>query len=327
MIITKTPYRISFFGGGSDYPDWLNYHDGQVLSSTIDKHVYISCRFLPNFFDHKFRIVWSKIENVKKIDQIQHKAVRNLLKFYKINKGMEIHYDGDLPAKSGMGSSSSFVVGLMNALNTIYTKPEISSTNLAKKAIFFEQKVMKEVVGCQDQIATSLGGFNKIILKKNKFFVKKISNKKNIKKLENNLALIYTGIDRYAHKLASKYAYKLRDTKKKYIKDICEHVTEGEKLLSSGNIDEFGKLLNNAWTLKKKLSSSISNKKIDELYDFLIKNGAYGGKLLGAGGGGFLLIYMKNEYQKTFFKKNLKILRVPFSFTEEGSKVIYKDHR
>ena len=324
MIITKTPYRISFFGGGSDYPDWFNKHKGQVLSTTINKHIYITCRFLPNFFKHKYRIVWSKIENVKNLNQIKHESVKGLLKYYKVNNGLEIHYDGDLPARSGMGSSSCFTVGLMKAVDALNGK-KISSLELGKKAIFFEQKIMKETVGSQDQIAASIGGFNKIIFKKNKIITKKIKNFKNIKKLENNLLLIYTGIHRTAHKIASKYANKLTSSKSEYIKNICNHVTEGEKLLNDGKIDDFGRLLDSAWYLKKKLSNSISNPKIDELYNLALKNGALGGKLLGAGGGGFLLLYMPLKYRKSFFKKNKKIINIPFNFTNEGSQVIFKD--
>jgi D-glycero-alpha-D-manno-heptose-7-phosphate kinase len=325
MIITKTPYRISFFGGGSDYPEWFNKYNGQVLSATINKHIYITCRFLPNFFKHKYRIVWSKIENVKKINQIQHEAVKNLLKYNKINRGVEIHYDGDLPARSGMGSSSCFTVGLMKAINELYKK-NLSGVQLANRAIHFEQKIMNEVVGSQDQIAASVGGFNKIIFKKNnKFLIKKISKKNNIKKLEKNLVLIYTGINRTAHKIASSYVTKLTNSKKNYIMNIYQHVLEGEKLLNSGKIDEFGKLLHHAWSEKKKLSKSISNNKIDELYNYAIKNGALGGKLLGAGGGGFLLMYMKNEHRKNFFKNNRKLINVPFNFTSEGSQVIFRN--
>lgn len=324
MIITKTPYRISFFGGGSDYPDWFNKNKGQVLSTTINKHIYITCRFLPNFFKHKFRIVWSKIENVKNLNQIKHESVRELLKYYKVNNGLEIHYDGDLPARSGMGSSSCFTVGLMKAMDTLNNK-NISSLELGKKAIFFEQKIMKETVGSQDQIAASIGGFNKIIFKKNKIISKKMKNFKNINKLENNLLLIYTGIHRTAHKIASKYANKLTSSKSEYIKNICNHVTEGEKLLNDGKIDDFGRLLDSAWYLKKKLSNSITNPKIDELYKLAIKHGALGGKLLGAGGGGFLLLYMPLKYRKSFFKKNKKIINIPFNFTNEGSQVIFKD--
>ena len=326
MIITKTPYRISFFGGGSDYPQWFNEQNGQVLSATINKHIYITCRFLPSFFKHNYRVVWSKIENVQNINQIKHKVVKNLLKFYKINRGLEIHYDGDLPARSGMGSSSCFTVGLMKALNTLHKNKDVSKNKLAKNAIYFEQKIMNEIVGSQDQIAASVGGFNKIIFKKkDRFLVKKISDQKHIKKLEKNLILIYTGINRSAHKVASTYVSKLNSNKKKFIKRMCEHVSEGEKLLNLGQTDDFGMLLNEAWHLKKKLSSSVSNKKIDELYDFLIKNGALGGKLLGAGGGGFLLIYMKDNCRKPFFKENPKLINVPFHFINEGSSVIFQD--
>ena len=324
MIISKTPYRISFFGGGSDYPNWFNRYTGKVLSTTINKHIYISCRFLPNFFNHKYRIVWSKIENVKNVNQIEHLAVKNLLKYLKFNKGLEIHYDGDLPARSGMGSSSCFTVGLMKALEEIKER-NISKKYLAQKSINFEQKIMNEIVGSQDQIAASYGGFNKITFKKNNFRLKKIKNNKSIQKLENNLVLIYTGIHRTAHKIAASYTKKLTTEKKIYINKIISLVDEGEKLINSGNIDGFGELLNNAWHLKKKLSNSITNKKIDQLYQLLIKNGAMGGKLLGAGGGGFLLIYVEKKFRKKFLKKLPNLINIPFQFSSEGSKIIFKN--
>ena len=324
MIITKTPYRISFFGGGSDYPNWFNNFRGQVLSSTINKHIYITCRFLPKFFKHKYRIVWSKIENVKSLNEIQHDSVKGLLKFYKINQGLEIHYDGDLPARSGMGSSSCFSVGLIKAINTLNGK-KISNIELAKQAIFFEQKIMKETVGSQDQVSASIGGFNKITFRRNNINIKKIKDSKNIKTLEKNLLLIYTGISRTADKIANTYASKLSSSKKEYIAKICEHVSEGEKLLNSGKVDEFGKLLNNAWYLKKKLSNSISNSKIDQLYNLAMQYGALGGKLLGAGGGGFLLLYMPFKFRNKFFADNKKLINIPFNFTNEGAQVIFKD--
>ena len=325
MIITKTPYRISFFGGGSDYPEWFRKYSGSVLSATIDKHIYISCRYLPNFFKHKYRIVWSKIENVKSVNQIQHAAVKNLLKYLHFKEGLEIHYDGDLPARTGMGSSSCFTVGLTKALYELKNK-KISKIELAKKTINFEQKIMKEIVGSQDQVAASIGGFNKIKFNKNNSLkIKKIYNNKNIINLEKNLILIYTGINRTAHKIASRYVKKLTNTKKKYIENIVEHVDEGEKILMSGNIDDFGKLLNSSWLLKKKLSSSISNAKIDQLYENAINNGALGGKLLGAGGGGFLLMYMKKKHRNIFFARNPKIINIPFKFTNIGTEVIYKN--
>ena len=177
MIITKTPYRISFFGGGSDYPSWYNNRPGKVISTTINKHLYISCRYLPNFFNHKYRIAWSKIEETKNIDQIQHNAVREILKNLKNKRGLEIHYDGDLPARSGMGSSSCFVVGLLKAIYELKNK-KVDKKFLAKKSIYLEQEVMKEAVGSQDQVAASYGGFNKIIFSKNNFSVKNFSKKK-----------------------------------------------------------------------------------------------------------------------------------------------------
>ena len=325
MIISKTPYRISFFGGGSDYPEWYNKFGGTVLSTTINKYLYITCRELPGFFDHKYRIVWRKIEMVKDINQINHHAIKGILKYYKFNKGLEIHYDGDLPARSGMGSSSSFVVGLINALFKL-NKNNLDKKELAKKSLFIEQKILNEMVGSQDQIAAAYGGFNRIFFNKNNSFkLKKIKTNKNLKLLEDNLILIYTSINRNAHDIASGYVKNLKSTKKDYIKEIIDHVEEGEKILKSGNIDDFGRLLNSAWNIKKQLGKSITNNKIDELYDYALKNGALGGKILGAGGGGFLLLYMKKKDRINFLKKNKKIINIPFKFSDTGSEIIFKE--
>ena len=321
MIITKTPYRISFFGGGSDYPIWYKKFGGSVLSTTIDKYIYISCRELPPFFDHKYRIVWSKIENVKTIDEIKHLTVRKLIKYNKIKSGLEIHYDGDLPARSGMGSSSSFSVGLMRALSN-YKHKDIKGISLAYKTILFEQKIMKETVGSQDQVAASVGGFNKInFLKNEKIIVKKILSN-NLKRLNSNLLLLYTGIQRNANAVASNYVHKLSNEKEKNVRKIISNVELGEKMIKSGNINDFGKLLHHAWMEKKELSKSISNHKIDELYKSSIQNGARGGKLLGAGGGGFLLVYINKEKQKNFLSKIKNITNIPFKFSNEGCDVI-----
>jgi len=321
MIITKTPYRISFFGGGSDYPIWYKKFGGSVLSTTIDKYIYISCRELPPFFDHKYRIVWSKIENVKTIDEIKHLTVRKLIKYNKIKSGLEIHYDGDLPARSGMGSSSSFSVGLMRALNN-YQHKNIKGISLAYKTILFEQKIMKETVGSQDQVAASVGGFNKInFLKNEKIIVKKILSN-NLKRLNSNLLLLYTGIQRNANAVASNYVHKLSNEKEKNVRKIISNVELGEKMIKSGNINDFGKLLHHAWMEKKELSKSISNHKIDELYKSSIQNGALGGKLLGAGGGGFLLVYINKEKQKNFLSKIKNITNIPFKFSNKGCDVI-----
>jgi len=303
MIISKTPYRISFFGGGSDYPSWYIKNGGAVLSTTIDKYIYISCRYLPPFFEHKYRIVWSHIENVKKIDQIKHEVVKEMLKKYKIRSGLEIHYDGDLPATSGMGSSSVFVVGLMNLLNNFQGK-KIKKKMLAQKSIHFEQKILKDVVGSQDQVAVSYGGFNKIIFEAGGGFnVHPISiKKKTLNKLNRNLLLVYTGINRTAHDIAKSYINKLHKSRKSHILKISSFVGEAEKTLRKGNVSNFGNLLHESWLEKKSLSSAITNSSIDEIYNNAIKKGALGGKLLGAGGGGFFLFYVPYFRQKNFIK-------------------------
>ena len=293
MIISKTPYRISFFGGGSDYPSWYIENGGVVLSTTIDKYIYISCRYLPPFFEHKYRIVWSQMENVKTINEIKHRAVKEMLKYFKIKSGLEIHYDGDLPATSGMGSSSVFVVGLMNLLNNFQGK-KIKKKMLAQKSIHFEQKILKDVVGSQDQVAAAYGGFNKITFKTGGGFnVHPISiKKKTLDKLNRNLLLVYTGIRRTAHDIAKGYINKLHQSKKSHILQIISLAGEAEKTLRKGDVNNFGKLLHESWLEKKRLSSSITNSSIDEIYNNAINKGALGGKLLGAGGGGFFLFYV-----------------------------------
>ena len=325
MIISKTPYRISFFGGGSDYPSWYLKNGGSVLSATIDKYVYFTCKDLPPFFDHKHRIVWSNIELVKKLSEIKLKPARELLKYFRIRNGLEIHYKGDLPAMSGMGSSSVFVVGLMNLLNN-YCGKKIDKKKLAEQSILFEQKILREVVGSQDQIAAAYGGFNKINFKVGGGFnVRPFSLKKNtIKKLNRNLLLVYSGFKRSAHHIASSYVNKLQSSKKSNIIKILNLVKEGEKTLLKGKLDDFAKLLHESWLEKKALSKSISNTKINDIYNNAIKHGALGGKLLGAGGGGFFLFYVPEYKQKNFLSHFKKLITVPFKFTPEGSKIIFK---
>ena len=322
MIISKTPYRISFFGGGTDYPSWFKENKGKILSTTIDKYVYLSLKDLGPYFSYKHRVIWSKVENVNDAKLIQHNVVREMLEYFKIKSGVEIHYQGDLPARSGMGSSSSFVVGLMNAF-LIKKKIKVSKMNLAKRSIFFEHKVLKEIVGVQDQISASFGGLNKLDIKKNgSFDVKKIEINKQIKNLDKNLVLLFTGIHRTANEIAGQYVSKLKKDKVMEMKEINFQVEEAEQLLVKNKFDDFGKLLNDGWKLKKSLSKIISNKKIDDLYEFSINNGATGGKLLGAGGGGFMLLYIPHHKQKKFFKKIKHVINVPFNFTEESSQII-----
>ena len=325
MIISKTPYRISFFGGGSDYPEWYLKNHGTVISTTINKYIYVSCRKLNKYFKHNFRISYSKVEEVRRIDQIHHPAVRAILLNSKIKDGLEIHYDGDLPARSGMGSSSSFVVGLLNVINKYEGKKSFKK-NLSEKSFFIERNILKENVGHQDQIAASYGGFNKINFTKKGFVVNKIQLQPKFKKaMNNNLFLVYTGLQRRAEKIASKYVQGLNNKKKNNIKKILDHVVEANKLVLQDNPNDFGRLLHETWLEKKNLSSFISNSKIDELYNLGITNGAFGGKLLGAGGGGFILFYVDTDQIFKFKKKlnNFNILQVK---TENcGSQIIYNE--
>ena len=326
LIISRTPLRVSFFGGGTDYPRWYLKHGGSVLSTSIDKYIYITCRPLPPFFKHKYRIVWSETERVKKIEHIKLKPVREMLKKFKIKNGLEIHYDGDLPSRSGMGSSSVFVVGLMNLLYNFQGK-KIEKKQLAKKSIYFEQSVLRETVGSQDQIASVYGGFNKIKFKTNgDFSVEKINlNGNNMARLNKNLLLIYTGYKRTAHDIAKSYVNKLKSAKEKNILKILSFVEEGKQILKKGDLNDFGKLLHEAWLEKKDLSSAISNSSIDDIYNIAIKNGALGGKLIGAGGGGFFLFYVPYYMKKNFINKFTKFINVPFKFSSKGSEILYKD--
>lgn len=325
MIITKTPYRISFFGGGSDYPEWFNEYNGEVISSTINKYLYISCRELPHFFRHKFRVVYSKIENVKKISEINHNGVKQLLLHSKIKDGLEIHYDGDLPSRSGMGSSSCFIVGLMNALLRFQNK-DISKKKLAQESIHIERNVMNENVGWQDQIAASYGGFNNIVFKENGYKVNKIICKKSFKdNLNKKLFLLYTGKSRTAEKITKSYTNKLKNKKKQNINKILNFVSEAKKIIKNNNPDDFGYLLNETWYKKRELSKTVSNHKIDELYIKGKKNGALGGKLLGAGGGGFLLFYVDLKNKDKFLNSFKNDVIVPIQLSEKGSNIIFDE--
>lgn len=324
MIISKTPFRISFFGGGTDYPAWYQENSGAVLSTTIDKYCYISIRHLPPFFEHKHRIVYSLIENVKSSGEIMHPVVRALLKEFKIKKGVEIHHDGDLPARAGLGSSSAFTVGLINSLHALKGSL-ISKETLAKQAIYTERDILKENVGSQDQIAVAYGGLNKIIFHNDhNFRVEPVTlHKEKTALLESHLMLIYTGLSRFASKIA---AEQIRNTfkRKKELNTIREMVDRAMEILnSSEDILEFGRMLNEAWNFKKTLSRKISNATIDSLYNIALSNGAVGGKLLGAGGGGFILLFVPPG-RKNKLRQALKgLLEVKFSFENNGSQIIY----
>lgn len=323
MIISKTPYRISFFGGGSDYPEWFNKYYGEVISTTINKFLYISCRELPHFFKHKFRIVYSKIENVKSINEIKHNGVKQLLNYLKVKNGLEIHYDGDLPSRSGMGSSSCFIVGLLNAL-TKSQNIHLNKKKLANMSIEIERNIMRENVGLQDQIAASYGGFNRIRFEKNNYKVNKIiCNKSFIGDLNKKLFLLYTGKSRTAEKITRSYTNKLSQNKKQNIKKILNFVDQAKKIIKQNNSDDFGYLLNETWYQKRELSKLVSNTKIDYLYQKGISNGALGGKLLGAGGGGFLLFYVNSNKKNNFLKSFENNVIVPIELSNVGSEIIF----
>jgi len=324
VIITKTPYRISFFGGGTDHPAWYREHKGRVLATTFDKYCYISIRPLPQFFDHKYRVVYSKIESVNAINEIQHPSVREALRYFNCNQGLEIHHDGDLPARSGLGSSSSFTVGMinaMNALNGIYS----SSYELASTAIHIEQDLIKECVGSQDQISAAYGGFNEIeFYKDDTFSVEpKVFDRDRVKELNSHLMLFFTGISRFSSEVAESQVSNIKNCYSQ-MNELYDMVGEGSSILSNVNtsINDFGKLLHQAWENKRSLSNKVTNTKIDELYNAAIKAGATGGKVLGAGGGGFILFFVKPENQDKVKEVLSSLTFVPFEFENTGSKVV-----
>jgi D-glycero-alpha-D-manno-heptose-7-phosphate kinase len=323
MIISRTPFRISFFGGGTDYPEWYAEHGGAVLSTTIDKYCYISVRELPPFFDHKFRVVYSVVENVKDIRDIQHPAVRGVLEFLRVTKGLEIHHDGDLPARSGLGSSSAFTVGLIHALRALEGR-HISKDALADDAIHVEQCILRERVGSQDQIATAFGGFNLITIAQNGTYSVQpvILPRERLDALQDHLMLVFTGISRTAADIADTFVSGLKG-KSSDMHTVRQMVDEAIRMLSSPDTDlaEFGRLLNAAWTLKRSLSDQVSNASVDAMLETAMRAGALGGKLLGAGGGGFLLLFVRPEDRAKVKDALRGFISVPFSFDMSGSRI------
>lgn len=324
MIITRTPFRISFFGGGTDYPAWYREHGGVVLATTIDKYCHISCRYLPPFFEHKHRIVYSHIENVRTIDEIQHPAVRAILGWAGCEKGLEIHHDGDLPARSGLGSSSSFTVGLIHALAALDGK-YVGKEDLAASAIHMEQNIINENVGSQDQISATFGGFNRIEFKRNDTFqvTPIILAKDRLQELQGHLMLCFTGFSRIASEVAKS---KIENFKNREVElnNMQAMVDEAIQILYDGNIpiDEFGKLLHQSWQYKRTLSDKVSTPEIDQLYEEAMSAGATGGKILGAGGGGFLLLFVKPELHARVRERLANLIHVPFKFEDSGSRVV-----
>ena len=326
MIVSRTPYRISFFGGGTDYPDWYTKNGGSVLSTTINKYCYISAKYNTNLDVINHKIIWSHIENVYSFKDILHPAVREGLLQMQMDetKGLEIYHSGDLPARTGIGSSSSFCVGLINSLANLNEKP-LNKTDLALKAIELEQNILNEKVGSQDQIAASFGGFNKIIFNKDSSFnVEKIEIKQEtLSTLNKNMSLYYTGtrIGRNSSDVISDMVNNF-DSNYSLLTELESFVEEGIALLKKSDISNFGKLLNESWKIKKSLGKEISNEHINEIYNTAINCGAYGGKILGAGGAGFIMFIIP-ESNKTTLKEKLKnCTEVPFEFENSGSKII-----
>jgi D-glycero-alpha-D-manno-heptose-7-phosphate kinase len=327
MIITRTPFRISFFGGGTDYPAWYEKNGGAVLATSIDKYCYISIRYLPPFFKHLHRIVYSRVEHVISIDEIKHPTVRAILNEFNPEKGLEIHHDGDLPARAGLGSSSSFAVGLLNAINAL-NGSRSTKQNLAQHATYIEQKIMKENVGCQDQITTAYGGFNiiKFAPDGSKNISPVIANPLNIQHLSESMMLFYTGVSRFASEIAGEQLKGL-DDRKSELKQMYDMVEEATKILDSkiNPVEAFGKLLHESWMLKRTLAKTITNSKINTIYKKGCEAGAYGGKLLGAGGGGFILFVAPRDKHSSIKKVLSSLVYVNFKLDHDGSKVLVYD--
>lgn len=324
MLISRTPFRISFFGGGTDYPAWFRENYGAVLGTTIDKYCYITCRCLPPFFEHKHRIMYSQTELVQNIDEIRHPAVRETLRFMGINQGMEIHHDGDLPARAGIGSSSSFTVGLLHAL---YALKGImpSKMQLALDAIHIEQNMIKENVGCQDQVLAAFGGLSRLGFSgANPIEVRPVTVKpERLKQLQDHLLLFFTGISRTASEIASEQI-KQTPNKNQELTQMCQMVDEAINILhGSSKLTDFGKLIHENWQLKRSLTDKISTPYVDYVYETAITAGAVGGKLLGAGGAGFILFFVEPELQPKVREALSGLLYVPFHFENLGSQIIF----
>lgn len=326
MIISRTPFRISFFGGGTDYPVWYSENGGAVLAVTINKYCYISSRYLPPFFDHKNRIVWSMIELVKDGEEIKHPAVRETLAYMGITEGVELHHDGDLPARAGLGSSSAFTVGLLHAL---YGMKGIMPTKmkLALDAIHVEQERIRENVGSQDQVMAAFGGFNRVSFAgTNDFRVSPIVLRpERLTMLQDHLMLFFTGFARTASDIAGEQI-KVARQKHNELSEMQQMVDEAIRILcGDGSLSAFGKLLHESWLLKKSLTDRISTPLVDEIYGRARKSGSIGGKLLGAGGGGFLLLFVEGDNRPKVKKALADLLEVPFKFETYGSQIIFNE--
>jgi D-glycero-alpha-D-manno-heptose-7-phosphate kinase len=324
MIICRTPFRISFFGGGTDYHSWYQTHGGAVLATTIDKYCYLTCRHLPPFFEHHLRIVYRKIETCQKVEEIEHPVVRETLKYLNFDRGLELHHDGDLPARSGMGSSSAFTVGLLHTLYALRGEMR-SKMQLARESMHIEQQLLRETVGCQDQVMAAFGGFRHVQFEPDgKITVDPVPlPPPRLRELQSHLMLFYTGIARTASTVAQSYAAGL-PARRRQLEGMRRLVDEGIDLLVSGlDLNGFGDLLHEGWQMKRSLSPQVTTPRIDSLYEQARAAGATGGKLTGAGGGGFLLLFAPPEKQRSVLAAMSELIHVPFAFESTGSQIIF----
>ena len=325
MIITKTPFRMSFFGGGTDIPEFFYEHGGSVISSTFNKYCYVHVRHLPRFFDYSTQVVYSQIERVKSVNDINHPAVRECMKYLDMRE-LIVSYDADLPARTGLGTSSSFVVGMLNAFYALKGK-YAGKKKLADEAIHIERDLCKEAGGWQDQIAASFGGFNRIDFNREGYEVSPvIISPERKRELNDNLMLFFTGFSRLSSEIQNDTKKHIQD-KTKQLLEMKALVDDAERILTDrkADIDDFGRLLHETWKLKRQTGNKISTSDIDLLYERAMNAGALGGKLLGAGGGGFLLFYVPCEHQKVLIESLSKLLLVPFEFENNGTDIIYYD--
>lgn len=322
MIITQTPFRMSFFGGGTDYPEFYEKHGGSVISTTFDKYCYVTVRHLPRFFDYTNQLTYAQIERVNSVEEIEHPAIRNAMKYLDMHE-IRLVYEADLPARSGLGSSSSFAVGMLNAFHALKGK-YAGKEKLAREAIYLERVLCQENGGVQDQIAAAYGGFNRIDFSQDGFNVRPIIISKERKQLlDESLLLFFTGFSRFSSDIAAAQQKVTKD-KTAELLEMLSLVNEAEKILTSKqDLNEFGRLLDYAWRLKRGITDRISNASIDEVYRKATEAGAIGGKLMGAGGGGFMVFYAEKEKQQAVRRALKDLLYVPFSFETKGTHVLY----
>jgi len=323
MIITRTPFRMSFFGGGTDMKDFFQEYGGAVLSTTFDKYCYVNVRHLPRFFDYSTEVAYSKIERVTALEDIQHPAVRNAMKMLDMHE-IRLTYEADLPARSGLGTSSSFAVGMLNAFHALKGK-YVDKKRLADEAIYLERELCQEEGGWQDQIAASFGGFNRINFSKDGYDVLPvIISKERKEQLNKSLMMFFTGFTRFSSDV-QKANSGMSQEKIHRLQEMQLLVDKAEAILTDkhSDLDDFGRLLDYTWQLKRKTGNAVTNNNIDSIYSAGLKAGALGGKLLGAGGGGFLLFYVPLDKQSSVREAMKDLLYIPFQFENGGTRVIY----